>query len=455
MEEPKERRLNIVMLPWLAHGHASPFLELAKKIGKRNHTIHVCSTKVILDSVKKRVNEIDHPFLHFIEIQLPYPPELPPHHHTTTGLPPHLNHTLMKTFQMAGPAFSDILKQIKPDLVICDVLNPWAHDVSASLSVPAIMFHVTSVAILCYGFHMTTDYGISKFPYPELIPQDPYWFQKYEEDQSKEIDVDVDEEGVINHFSNLKSFEIILAKTFGEIDEQYVDYTSSLIGKRVIPTGPLVKDAAEGDALNEYGKNIIEWLDKKEKASTVLVSFGSECYLSKEDRYQMAYGLEQSTVNFIWVIQFPLEQKIRIEESLPEGFLKRVGERGLMVDKWIPQARILAHESTGGFITHCGWGSITEAIAFGVPIISMPVQYDQPNNASMVVNAGVGVEVYRAKDGGFNGPEIARVTRELLVEDKGKEIRKKAREIKEKFIREGDDREIDALVKELTNICHK
>ncbi|XP_047310721.1 UDP-glucosyltransferase 29-like [Impatiens glandulifera] len=452
MEGKGTAMLNIVMLPWLAHGHVSPFLELAKRIGKRNITIHLCSTKVILDSIKKRVNEIEHPFLHFIELQLPYPPELPPHYHTTNGLPLHLNYTLMKAFDDSSPAFATILKQIKPDLIIYDLQQPWAPEVAASLSIPAVMFHITSVATLCIAFHKTTMPEVH-FPYPELIPQDSYWVKKYREEiKSKQNDAG---ERVENHFSYVRSSEIVLSKTFGEIDEKYLDYTSSILGKRVISTGPLVKDGAEGDAISESGKHVMDWLDKKEKGSTVLVSFGSECYLSKEEREEMAYGLEESTVNFIWVIQFPFEERISIEESVPEGFLKRIGERGLVVDKWVPQARILAHENTGGFITHCGWSSVTEAIGFGVPVIAMPVQYDQPVNVRLVVNAGVGAEVFRTEDEGFNRAEISRVTREVLLEDKGEEIRKKARSMKEKFIREGDHREIDLLVKELIGICSK
>ncbi|XP_047312592.1 UDP-glucosyltransferase 29-like [Impatiens glandulifera] len=452
MEAKDTVMLNIVMFPWLAHGHVSPFLELAKRIGKRNLTIHLCSTKVILDSIKKRVNQIDHPFLHFIELQLPYPPELPPHHHTTNGLPLHLNYTLMKALDNSSPAFSTILQQIKPDLVIYDLQQPWVPELTASLSIPAVMFHITSVATLCHGLHSTIKQGV-EFPFPELNPQDSYWVKKYvQEMKSAETN---DKERVSNLFSYLRSSEIVLSKTFGEIDERYVDYTSSILGKRVISTGPLVKDGAEGDAISESGKHVMEWLDKKEKGSTVLVSFGSECYLSKEEREEMAYGLEQSTVNFIWVIQFPFEERISVEESVPEGFLKRVGERGLVVDKWVPQARILAHENTGGFITHCGWSSVTEAIGFGVPIIAMPVQYDQPINVRLVVNAGVGLEVFRTEDEGFNRTEIARVTREIVLEDKGEEIRKKVRYLKEKFIKEGDDREIDLLVKELIGICRK
>lgn len=64
----------------------------------------------------------------------------------------------------------------------------------------------------------------------------------------------------------------------------------------------------------------------------MFVSFGSEYFLSKEEMEEMAHGLELSKVDFIWVVRFPVGEKIKLEEELPEGFLERVGERGIVVE---------------------------------------------------------------------------------------------------------------------------
>ncbi|KAK4684606.1 hypothetical protein P7C73_g5563, partial [Tremellales sp. Uapishka_1] len=51
--------------------------------------------------------------------------------------------------------------------------------------------------------------------------------------------------------------------------------------------------------------------------------------------------------------------------------------KGMIVD-WVPQMKVLQHEATGVFLTHCGWGSLMEAIIAGVPIITLPFAMDQP-----------------------------------------------------------------------------
>ncbi|MBA0818924.1 hypothetical protein Gohar_021292, partial [Gossypium harknessii] len=205
-------------------------------------------------------------------------------------------------------------------------------------------------------------------------------------------------------------------------------------------------------------KEILEWLTKKRKASTVLVSFGSEYYLSNKEREAIAEGLELSEVNFIWVLRFPVgdKDKSKLEEALPEGYLERIGERGLMVEGWAPQAKILQHSSIGGFVSHCGWSSVMESLKFGVPIIAMPMlmHIDQPLNARLVQDVGVGVEVKRGKDGSLEREEIVKVIKQVVGEKDGENIRNKTREMSN-YIKIKRDEEVDEVVQEINKILHK
>lgn len=140
-----------------------------------------------------------------------------------------------------------------------------------------------------------------------------------------------------------------MIKSFRDLEGKYIDYLSIVAKKTIIPAGLLVQDPIkEYDHDDTHTGNIIRWLEKSDKSSVVFVSFGSEYFLCRTEREEIAHGLELSKVYFIWVVRFPLREKvIQIEKELPEGFLDMVGKRGLIVEGWTPQARILGHTSTG------------------------------------------------------------------------------------------------------------
>lgn len=88
--------ISVVMLPWLAYGHLSPFLEMAKKFSRRNFYIYFCSPPVNLRFIQGKLTEEDSHSIKLVELHLPSMPELPPHYHTSKDLPPHLMSTLKK-----------------------------------------------------------------------------------------------------------------------------------------------------------------------------------------------------------------------------------------------------------------------------------------------------------------------------------------------------------------------
>ncbi|MCE0482398.1 hypothetical protein HAX54_041149 [Datura stramonium] len=439
--ESKKNTISVLMLPWLAHGHISPFLELAKKLANRNFHIYMVSTPVNLSSIKKRVTEKYSQSIELVEIHLPSLPNLPPYYHTTNGLPPHLMNTLKTAFEMAAPNFSKILQTRNPDLVIYDYNQPWAADSASSLNIPAVQFLTFGAAVVSLAIHMSENTE-DKFPFPEI------YLREYEMLSLKEAVNEAPGNQFPLNEALRRSREIILVKTYRDFEGKYMNYLSNLVSKKIVPVGSLVQESIDQDDHEE----ITQWLDKKEKCSTVFVSFGSEYFLSKEQRHAVAEGLELSKVNFIWVIRFPQGEGINIRDALPEGFLERVGERGMVMEGWAPQATILQHPSIGGFVSHCGWSSFMESMKFGVPIIAMPMHLDQPMNARLVEYVGMGVEAVRDENGKLQSEEIAKVIRKVIVEKSGEAVRKKARELSEKMNMKGDE-EIDSVVEELVALC--
>ncbi|CAI9770341.1 unnamed protein product [Fraxinus pennsylvanica] len=437
------KTLHVVMFPWLAHGHISPYLELAKRLAKRNFIIHLCSTPANLSSIKNKIGEKFARSIRLVELHLPKLPELPPCYHTTNGLPPHLMPTLKRAFEMAAPNFAYILSNIRPDLLIYDFLQPWAPLAAALLNIPAVEFITSSSSMTAYMFHFFKYPGI-EFPFPTLFYRDYELVHR-----AKLLESATDKQVKERAFQGIqRSSKIVLVKGFREIEAKYSDYLSSLLGKKIVPVGALVQDPTQ----ENDSSDIIEWLDEKDKNSTVFVSFGSEYFLTREDMLELAYGLELSNVNFIWVVRFPKGKKTILEDALPLGFLQRVSERGLVVEGWAPQAKILNHPSIGGFVSHCGCSSVMEGMKFGVPIIAMPMHLDQPLNARLMEDVGVGMEVVRDHCGDLQREEVAAVIRHVVVETGGESIRTNARKMSEKIRIKGDE-EIDEVVQELVQLC--
>ena len=65
---------------------------------------------------------------------------------------------------------------------------------------------------------------------------------------------------------------------------------------------------------------------------------------------------------------------------VPEGFADRVSGRGLVVTGWAPQVAILSHRAVGGFVSHCGWNSVLEAMTSGVVIVGWPMEASIPSS---------------------------------------------------------------------------
>ena len=63
--------ISVLMLPWLAHGHISPFLELAKMLTTRNFHIYFCTTPTNLSPIKQQLSQKDSLSIELVELHLP------------------------------------------------------------------------------------------------------------------------------------------------------------------------------------------------------------------------------------------------------------------------------------------------------------------------------------------------------------------------------------------------
>ena len=165
----------------------------------------------------------------------------------------------------------------------------------------------------------------------------------------------------------------------------------------------------------------------------------------------LALGLEDSKQRFLWVIRSPsgvanssyFDSHSHTDPLtfLPSGYLARTKDRGFVIASWAPQAQILAHSSTGGFLTHCGWNSTMESIVNGVPLIAWPLYAEQKMNAILLTeDIHVALRARAGVDGLVMREEVARVVKGLMEGeegkgmmegDEGKRVRNKMTKLKE------------------------
>ncbi|XP_057654569.1 UDP-glucosyltransferase 2-like [Diorhabda carinulata] len=65
----------------------------------------------------------------------------------------------------------------------------------------------------------------------------------------------------------------------------------------------------------------------------------------------------------------------------------------VQIFKWIPQSDVLNHPNVVAFISHGGLLGITESLYYGVPILGIPVFYDQGRNIELAAEIGYALKI--------------------------------------------------------------
>ncbi|KAK6285769.1 hypothetical protein POUND7_011948, partial [Theobroma cacao] len=110
--------------------------------------------------------------------------------------------------------------------------------------------------------------------------------------------------------------------------------------------------------------------------------------------------------------------------------LKWTKGKGLVLPSWAPQKETLGHGSTGGFLTHCGWNSVLESIANGVPMIAWPLYAEQRMNAVLLAD-GINVALRpKVNQNGLVEREEIEVVKSLIKGEEGMIIREEMNKCK-------------------------
>ncbi|XP_028767025.1 UDP-glycosyltransferase 74C1-like [Neltuma alba] len=239
---------------------------------------------------------------------------------------------------------------------------------------------------------------------------------------------------VLSKFDNFGKADLYFCHTFDRMEHGALEWMKNIC-PTIATVGPMVPSIYLDKTMEDnrdYGFNMnkqdsntcLEWLNTKEPNSVVYVAFGSMTDINTQQMKEMATALKNLRCNFLWVM------KKTEMPNLPLNFIEETAEKGMFVT-WCPQVQVLSHPAVGYTVTHCGANSLMEAMVFEVPMVGVPKFVDQIPNAYFVEKVWkVGVNPRKNEEGVCSKEEIERCLRELMYEEKGKDIKKNLMQLK-------------------------
>ncbi|EMS46801.1 UDP-glycosyltransferase 87A2 [Triticum urartu] len=227
----------------------------------------------------------------------------------------------------------------------------------------------------------------------------------------------------VEMFADVRKVQCVLFTSFLELEPSAINTIAESLPCPVYPIGP--SSALDGDD-KIHEEEHREWLDAQPENSVLYVSFGSYIRMPPSQLQEIAMGLRDSGVSFFWVAR---DKAADVQQMC--------GDRGLVVP-WCEQHKVLCHPSVGGFLSHCGWNSVLEAVYAGVPLLAFPRTWDQLVNARMAADewkVGIDLRGQKREDGTVTvgRAAISAAVGKLMDSDSGvgQEMRRRAAGLRE------------------------
>ncbi|KAF8021368.1 hypothetical protein BT93_G1721 [Corymbia citriodora subsp. variegata] len=440
---------HILIFPYPAQGHMLAHLDLAHQLSLRGLALTVLVTPKNLPLLAPLLSA--HPSIQTLVLPFPPHPKLPPGAENVRDIGNAGNvHVVSALSGLRLPIAQWFASHPNPPVAIfSDFFLGWTQDLAAELGIPRIaFFSVAAFLALVIDFCFRNGESVrsagagavelSDLPGAPSFREEhlPSIFRLYKE---ADPDWEIVKRGM---FGNMASWGCVF-NTLDHSEGQYLEHLRRKMGHdRVYSVGPLnliglndVLGQADPGAGAGPGSDVLGWLDGCPDGSVLYVCFGSQKLMAREQMEALASGLKRSGARFVWVVKAATAQQA--EEgygAVPDGYEARVAGRGRVVTGWVPQVPILRHRAVGGFLSHCGWNSVQEAMVAGKMVLAWPMEADQFVNARLLVE-DMGVAV-RACEGAHTVPDpdelsraIAASMREDLPEQaRVQELRRKAME---------------------------
>ncbi|KAL8061785.1 hypothetical protein ABFX02_02G106700 [Erythranthe guttata] len=346
---------HIAILPTPGIGHLIPLVEFAKKLHHRHFisTTFIIPTDGPLSAAQTTLlSAVDYLVLPPVNLD-----DLPPDVRAETRI--------ALTVTRSLPSIHDAVKSLHASkslsALVVDLFGTDAFESAVELNIPPYIFFPSTAMTLSLFFHLPElDRTVSseyrdvheKLQIPGCTPIHGRDLIQPVQDRTSDA-----YQWVLRHAKRYRMAEGIVVNTFQELEPGPV---RALLVKEngkpdVYPIGPLIKMGSSNPEIHESDAISVKFLDQQPNGTVLYVCFGSGGDLSHEQIVEIAHGLEKSGQRFLWVLRCPNTNPdasyFDIQSSgdplayLPQGFLERTQDRGLVVPLWAPQAQILSHRS--------------------------------------------------------------------------------------------------------------
>ncbi|XP_042409394.1 UDP-glycosyltransferase CGT-like [Zingiber officinale] len=394
----RRRTPHIVLVPSAGMGHLTPFLRLAAQLSARDCRVSLLTTHPTVSAAEER--HVDAFFAAFpgvrrLDLHLPLldPSEL------NCADPFFLR---FESIRRSAHLLPRVLADASPPVsaVIVDIVAASSYlPAVAEMGLPSYVLFTSSAAMLALCAYFPTylatknTFGVGdidipgagrvpKSSVPMLLHDPNQLFAKQFLENGQALPK---ADGILVNTLHALEPEVLAALNEGKVTPDLPP---------VLAIGPILPEmSGEGESFSAP----LAWLDRQPDRSVVYVSFGSRTAMPAEQIRELGIGLERSGLRFLWVVKSKMvdraELEVGLEELLGEEYLAKIKDRGMVVKDWVEQAEILRHRAVGGFVSHCGWNSVTEAALYGVRILAWPIAGDQRVNAAVVARGGLGIWV--------------------------------------------------------------
>ncbi|KAF8406032.1 hypothetical protein HHK36_008112 [Tetracentron sinense] len=466
-----------VCVPYPSQGHVSPMMQLAKLLHSKGFHITFVNTEFNHRRLLRSKGPDALKGLKDFRFDT-IPDGLPPSDRDATQHVPSLCDSTRKNCLVP---FLDLLKKLNSSsdvppvtCIVSDGVMSFAIKAAEELGIPEVQFYTTSACgFMGYiQFRELIKRGITPLKDESYIsngfldtPID--WIPGMSNIRLKDLPSfarTTDPNDIMFDFmgeeaQNCLNAPAIIFNTFDDLEREVLDAIIEPKFPPIYTIGPLSmlgqhfpesQMKSMRSSLWKENSDCLAWLDEREPNSVVYVNFGSVTVMTDQHLKEFAWGLANSKHPFMWIIR----PDVVMGDSaiLPEDFIEETKDRGLLAN-WCAQDLVLSHPSVGLFLTHCGWNSTIESICGGVPVICWPFFAEQQTNCRYAcTHWGIGMEI----DNDVKREEIVVLVNEMMEGEKGKQMRTKALEWKEKAeeaTKQGGPsyNNFDRLIKEVLN----